>query len=184
MKTVVLLGTRHTIQRGNIQEDSFKFHIKQLCTEHNIKAIAEEIDDFDTYIVQAVSEEIGIPHKIIEPTPDEKKNLEIEEVHIIEDILMTKYSIKDWDEQYEENRPPEAFKEYRKRLEKTYRQRENEWLKRIKKLNTWPLLVICGNDHSQPFYELLILSDIDVIKRHRYKVNNQENLLEDIISQD
>jgi len=38
MKSVVLLGTNHSIQRGEIQKNSFKSYIKQLCTKHNIKA--------------------------------------------------------------------------------------------------------------------------------------------------
>jgi thymidylate synthase len=171
MKNVVLLGTNHSIQRGKIQKNSFKSYIKHLCTEHNIKAIAEEIDNKDTYIAQTISKELKIKYKIIEPTLDEKQVLEIKEEDNIIYELINMYNIKNWDEQYKNNDlPPKALEEYGKRLEKTYRQREDEWLKRIDKLDTWPLLVICGDAHSQPFCKLLNSSNIDVIKKYKYKV--------------
>jgi len=170
LKKAVLIGTRHSIQRGTKKNDNFKDFIKELCTKYKIKAIAEEIDNENKYIAQNVSTEFGIKYKIIEPTPEEKKKLQIEEEYHIIYELSNRYDIEDWDKQYTNDAlPPKVLEEYKERLKKTYKQREKVWMKKILQLNTWPLLIICGSDHSQSFCELLTSLSIDVIKKDEYK---------------
>ena len=50
MKKVILVGTSHTIQRGNSKAQEFESYIKELCSSYNVNAIAEEIDNKDNYI--------------------------------------------------------------------------------------------------------------------------------------
>jgi len=45
MKVVVVLGTNHAIQRGEKRKDDFNSFLNSLCVKHNIKVIAEEIND-------------------------------------------------------------------------------------------------------------------------------------------
>jgi len=170
MKSVVLLGTMHSIQKGEMQEDGFKSYIKRLCNKYNIKAIAEEINNDAIYIAQTASEELKIKYKIIEPTPEEKVKLNIEKEHHIMNELINRYEIEDWDKEYKNSDlSNNALEEYDERVKVTYRQRENEWLKRINVLDSWPLLVICGDDHSQPFSELLVSSGMNVIIKVKYE---------------
>ena len=165
MKKAVLLGTSHTIQRGNNQKGSFESYIGQLCDIHNINAIAEEIDDQCRSIAAGVSDRLNIMYKIIEPTLVESEKLGIEKEHHIRSGLMNINEIVNWpDEVSANNLPSDVYEEYTDRIQATYRKRESEWLKRINELNSWPVLIICGADHYQPFYQLLISSSIDVIK--------------------
>lgn len=165
MKEAVLLGTCHTIQRGNDQKDCFKAYIEYLCETHKIEAIAEEIDDKNISIANKIANEFNITHRIIEPTEEENKSLKIELEHEIFFQLMNLHGIDSFPEKpYYKNMPPEVYKEYNTRLENTYREREAEWLKRIEELDTWPVLIICGTIHYQPFYELLVSKGISVTK--------------------
>lgn len=164
MKKAVLLGTSHPIQRGVSKKDSFQKYIEQLCSTHCINAVAEEIDIKST-VASGVSDKIDITHIIIEPTPEESKKLGIEEVHRIVYELMNKYEIENWPiEPSTYNLPLLVYEEYTSRIQATYRQRESEWLRRIEELNTWPILIICGANHFQPFFKLLSSSGIDVTK--------------------
>ena len=43
MKKIVLLGTSHSIQRGENSPNQFRDLLVQLCTRDNVKVIAEEI---------------------------------------------------------------------------------------------------------------------------------------------
>lgn len=131
----------------------------ELCSTYDIKAIAEEIDNTCVSIAKNISDEISITYKIIEPTPTEIQELDIEESHRIIWELLNRFDLENW-----EDRPVEATAEYNTRIENTYRQREAEWLKRINTLNIWTVLIICGADHYEPFYELLVSSGIEVIK--------------------
>lgn len=165
MKKAVLLGTSHTIQRGDDQKDSFQSHIEHLCKTHKVEAIAEEIDDKTISIANTTANEFDITHKIIEPNEEETKSLNIELEHEIFYQLMTKYEIDPYPKRpYDKNMAPDVYEEYKTRLEKTYREREAEWLKRINELDTWPVLIICGAYHYQPFYDLLVSKGIHVIK--------------------
>lgn len=162
MKRAVLLGTSHNIQRGNHQKDNFHSYIERVCKVNEIQAIAEEIDTINS-IASDVSSKLEIKYKIIEPTPNELDGLGIEQIHRIKYQLMSLYEIDNWPTEPSIDLPIEVYKEWNDRVQLTYRQREAVWLKRIRDLNTWPVLIICGADHFRPFYELLISSDIVVI---------------------
>jgi hypothetical protein len=136
-----------------------------LCKTHKVDAIAEEIDDKTISIANTIADRFDITHKIIEPNEEEIKSLNIELEHEIFYQLMTKYEIEPYPERpYDKNMPSDVYKEYKTRLEKTYREREEEWFKRINELDTWPVLIICGASHYQPFYDLLVSKDIHVVK--------------------
>ena len=158
MGKAILLGTSHTIQRGNEQKDSFHSYIEELCKINDVKAIAEEIDDECTSIAAEISTKLNIMYKIIEPTEDEREELGIEDRAIIDCEFVFKYKVNI------DSLSPEAHEEYNKRIQNVYRERESEWFKRICELDTWPVLIICGSKHCQPFFELLSKEGIDTVK--------------------
>ena len=158
MKKAILLGTSHPIQRGKLKKDSFYSHLHELCKTYNIKAIAEEIDDECTYIAEDVSTRLNIKYQIIEPNEEERIELGIEDRAIIDYEFEFKYKV-DIDKL-----PPKVHEEHDKRTQDVYRKRESEWLKRVLKLDTWPVLIICGADHYQPFFELLSKEGIETVK--------------------
>jgi hypothetical protein len=61
------------------------------------------------------------------------------------------------------NLPTKAYEAYNKRIQTVYRQRESEWLRRIYELDTWPILIICGANHCQPFFKLLSNEGINTV---------------------
>jgi len=160
MKKAVLIGTSHSIQRN---DRAFGSYIEELCNEHNICAIAEEIDNKSKSIAAILSDKLGIKYAIVEPTPDERRNLHIERENDIVYELTMKYSTENLStEPSSQNWPSEPYDDYANRVQTTYRQREGEWIKRIENLNIWPVLIICGKDHLEDFSKLFISSGIDL----------------------
>ena len=165
MKKVLLLGTEHPIQRGKKKKDIFKFYLKELCITHEVKAIAEEIDDNDRYIAENLSSDLNIKYKIIEPTRGERSDLGIEDRNDVICELMERNKITKWpDKSSADKQSLEIHKECDVRMQIAYRQREFEWLKRINELDTWPVLIICGAEHYEFFDDLLVSSGIVVVK--------------------
>lgn len=169
MKKVVLLGTNHKIQRGNDQKDKFQSYLERLVSIYDISVIGEEIND-DNHVfsvAKSVSESLCIAYIIIEPKPSELGGLKIEQVHEIMYEFMMMYDLES-ESPSMENLSPKVYKEYTSRIQGTYRAREAEWLNRLQELNTWPVLVICGADHYQPFCDLLSSKGIHVVKENSY----------------
>ena len=158
MKKAVILGTNHDIQEGEYLQDGFKSYLSCLIQQYGIKAVAEEIrDDLEFIVAKNVCEELVIKHKIIDPNPDEYESLGITHLHQIKYEITTKYEIHDLDDH------PEALTEFsHRKREEHHSIRENEWLKRILELNTWPILVIVGSAHFSHFSSLLLQNDICV----------------------
>ena len=129
-----------------------------MCIKYNIKAIAEEIDDESTYIAEDISTKLNIKYQIIEPNEEERIALGIEDRAYIDYQFEFKYKV-DIDKL-----PPNAQEEYYKKTQGVYRKRESEWLKRILTLDTWAVLIICGANHYQPFFELLSKEGIETVK--------------------
>jgi len=161
MKIAVVVGTSHYIQIGKNQKDDFKSYLIDLCQQHNIKTIAEEINDDASFVVaKDVCHCLGIDHKIIDPNPTEYNELGVTHYHTIEYEVMNKYYLNS-KPSTENDTPPEALSEFQSRIRNEHcRPREIEWLKRIQDYGHWPVLVICGSDHFEPFCALLSDNDI------------------------
>ncbi|MFA6742337.1 MAG: hypothetical protein WCR78_12710 [Arcobacteraceae bacterium] len=166
-KKIILVGTSHTIQ-NNLNNFNFRNYIKKLAIKNRVKIIAEEMKTKDDTVGKIISIKLKIKHLIIEPTDDEKIKLNIKKVGYIQWCFMSKYemeylNIKDLDDS--------KLNEYKREVEKTYRQREKEWFRRIKKVDKYPILIICGACHVKPFYKLLKSKSLFVnIKNKRWGV--------------
>lgn len=161
MKSVVLIGTNHEIQRGTKLKKYFEEYILCLVKKHDINGVAEEINEDAEFIVaKKVCENLSIIHKIIEPHPSEYDELGIEHIHKI-DYYFSNLDLVSLPPN-KTNSSSQVSEEYEYRVQETYRRRENEWLKRILNLNVWPVLIICGSSHFKPFSELLLQNDIKI----------------------
>ena len=163
MKVAVVVGTSHGIQRGENRKDDFKSLLNDLCEKHNIKVIAEEInDDADFVVAKNVCQDLSIDHLMIDPNPTEYEQLGINKYHIIEYEVMTTYDL-DFKPSNDNGTPSDVLSEFESRIRNEHcRPREAEWLKRIQEHDNWPVMVICGSNHFEPFCNLLSDNDINV----------------------
>jgi hypothetical protein len=162
MNQVVLLGTKHTFQRGNSQFYAF---IEKLVDEYKIACIAEEIDKPKPSSASKLSKTKTrtITHIVIEPTPDELRKLNMPNLEKEASDLMFKHNFSWPANATEEQLPLGVWGKFEEIRERTHRLRENEWWRRIQLKNTWPCLVICGSSHYHPFKEKLIKQGVQVI---------------------
>jgi hypothetical protein len=163
MKVAVVLGTNHGIQRGENRKDDFNYFLNDLCVKHNIRVIAEEInDDAELVVAKNVCQDLSIDHLIIDPNPTEYKELGIEEYHSIVNDVMNKYDLN-VKPSNDSCKAPEALSEFEFRIRNEHHHpRETEWLNRIQQHDNWPVLVICGSNHFDSFCNLLSENDIRV----------------------
>jgi hypothetical protein len=168
MKEVILLGTSHSIQRGEKSPDQFQELIKHVYAESRFVCIAEEIENGNIYIAERFCNLNNLIYLCIEPDPQERIDLDIPSANQIAfqviDEFDEKYpEIGMWPENpSEESLPSEVWKKYSKLTESSYRAREAEWLKRLVSFNLWPVLCICGANHFKHFSELLCANGIQV----------------------
>lgn len=170
MKTVILLGTKHSIQRDDIDENKFESLIKELIKEFDIKAIGEEIDTSCNSVANKIADIEKIKYIITEPTPKEKKELEIEEPDKIDYFIKEKYELMKYPSQLIKNNEsfnPAIRKEYVEEVHKIYRLREKEWKRRVEELDIYPILLICGSCHFKEFSQLLKESGFEVVEKDK-----------------
>ncbi len=159
-KIVIIVGTNHEFQwsdkcRSDDEIDKFRNYLSFLVKKHNIHAIAEEMNkealnkngQVESIPFQ-VAQSFNIDHQYSDPTTDEQSELGIMNEGTIE--FYGKYR-NNW-----------SREEIQDRIEKEYRKREAVWLTRIKLLNKWPLLFVCGSEHVTPFCNKLCKSDFIV----------------------
>ncbi|CAN7279504.1 hypothetical protein LJR038_003257 [Acidovorax sp. LjRoot38] len=154
-KSVLLLGTTHSVQMGSRQAtaediEAFRAGVLKLCEAHGIQAIGEEMSldalkhwSCSETIAKGISSDRGLPHRYCDPEHEERKILGAihEELHP---------GVREfWD-------MPPLTPEQAEAIERTaFDRREEEWIRRILDLNVWPLLYICGSNHVTSFTEKL-----------------------------
>ena len=158
MLTVILIGTDHKFQkpldgphRAGIE--GFRNTIRKICGQHKLGAVAEEMslaalrqDNLQASVAKQVCIELKeLPHNYSDPAGKERNDLGIRGRN---EIILDGYT----DEQVNAV------------IEESNRIREREWLRRIQKLNKWPLLFICGASHFTHFAKLLQETEINVIE--------------------
>lgn len=170
MNTVALLGTAHSIQRGETKPNEFKAKLIKECEENDIKAIAEEINEGEETIALMLAKERHLKHLYADPGENERMNRGIPIDRDIELDLIRKYDdqfpdIRIWPtEPSRDNLPTIVYEKLFQRNEKANRMREEIWLEKIKTFDMWPLLFICGATHFEEFSKLLIHSGLNVIE--------------------
>ena len=153
MKRIILLGTNHSIQRGEIRNPEFGYYIENIISNYKPQTIAEEIDKIS--VAAKIASSGGVKYSIIEPTIEERKALRILSISEIEFSIFM---------EFDDQMSVEAQAELTKRKESVYRAREQEWLNRLTSINDWPVLVICGANHFDPFCKLLQKNGHEVVR--------------------
>ena len=150
---VILVGTNHKYQwadRCLPNEEIIKFYdfLAFLAKKHKVNAIVEEmsiealrnndqIESVPFHVAHALN---NIPHQYSDPEIEEQSKLDIMNEGAIE-----LYGVRNgWSRQ-----------EIESRIEIQYRKREAVWLSKIKSLDKWPLLFICGSEHIFSFRDQL-----------------------------
>ncbi len=171
MNTIALLGTTHSIQRGDNEPTTFRSALMEECEKYKIMAIAEEIDNGLDTVASVLAADRNIEYLYADPDQKERAKR-----GILSDCrfdIVCEYGdrypqIKCWpSEPSVENLPAEVWREYDRRTNESYRMREQIWLEKIISFNKWPLLFICGADHFQEFVKLLRASGHHVIESHK-----------------
>ena len=138
LKTVWLIGTDHQYQLPhNKGSDEFRKLVAATCTSHDIKAIGEEmsLDGFkNTSSKQSVCKQVADSFRI--------RHCYCDPGHEERDKLGIPYTGKS---------DPYADA-IRRRC----------WFEHILNLDSWPVLFVCGADHTKSFTALLCKNDIDV----------------------
>ena len=165
MNKVIVLGTNHSVQRGEVRKNDFHSFLSSLCQKENIKSIAEEINGNAKMIVaKNVCNQLSINHLIIEPNLSDYQKLGIKPYNRIQHEVMCIYHL-DEAPSADNKSPVEALIEFESRVVSEHNlPREKEWLNRILKNDLWPVLIICGANHFESFCSLLSDSDIKVTK--------------------
>jgi hypothetical protein len=172
MRTVVLLGTEHSVQRGKIAPESFELLLIEQCKTNQVNAIAEEIIEGESTIALNIAKDFNYKYLYADPGSEERKKKGIP-VDIEMDVInkyREKYpEIAIWPSvPNEETLPREVWEEYHGRVEASYRAREYIWLEKIQEFNQWPLFFICGADHFGEFSKLMRANEIQVIESHKH----------------
>lgn len=155
VKTVLLVGTRHDYQRpGSQGSEEFHALVAATCQEQDIKGIAEEmsLDALSLYgakqsVCKQVADSFRIPHCYCDPSIEEQKKLGIDQPGKIG--LSGFSAIRGPHEVDPEERASSAI-------------RERCWLEHMLKLDSWPVLFVCGAHHTESFRVLLQANDIIV----------------------
>jgi hypothetical protein len=172
MKKVILLGTEHPVQLGEVLPEKFASLLIDVCETNNVKAIAEEINEGDNTVALMVSEYLQLKHLYADPDSATRRERGIPAdipLDLINEYGNTYPDINVWPrEPSEDNLSKVVWEEYYRRTENSYRIREQIWLENIIGFNTWPLLFVCGTDHFEEFSKLMRVSEIEVIESHKH----------------
>ncbi len=154
MKTVVLFGTSHTYQIPGDAESQFQAAIEKVCSNQNIRSIAEEFSaeeltnrNVDASISEQLAKRIGIPHRYCDLNNKERLARGVQH----ENIIRSDGWMKNWDEDRIDHE-----------VRASHLIREKCWLEQILAMDCWPTLFICGANHVRPFKELLHAHGITV----------------------
>ena len=157
-KIFLLVATKHEYQCPSLKgSEKFRQLVIATCKDQDIKAIGEEMsrDALDLLstketkesVCKQVAEKLDIQHRYCDPSIEKQISLGIKNPRKVTDA---EYSID-----------PDIYKRdpY---VKFTFRIREGEWLKCLLELDTWPVLFVCGPNHTKSFPELLRDNRIDV----------------------
>ncbi len=169
MKNVVLVGTAHTYQLPLIGKhtagiEKFRDTIRTLCSAHKVGAIAEEMDKTVLEekgvlesVAQQVCSDLGLRHQFSDPSLKERKELGIR----TDEEIRHEGWLNGWSQATIDSMVLSYGTQSSDRV------REQEWLRRIKALDIWPLLFICGANHFVPLRKLLHEAGMTVTEAHQ-----------------
>lgn len=170
MNTVVLLGTAHSIQRGDNAPTLFRSVLRGECEKYDVKAIAEEIDNDRHTVAAALATSLHVGYLCADPDLNERAERGIQSdcrLDVVREYGKRYPEIRMWPKLPSENTlPDEVWREYDRRTNESHGMREQVWLEKIIEYDRWPLLFICGANHFRGFSNLLRDRGLHVIESH------------------
>ena len=159
-RTALVLGTDHGFQRRDpkfteSQHKRFVAFVTATVKANGVLALAEENspeafadDKIAESTVETVARELGLKHRHCDPGRKTRAALEIRQENDIRASFMFE-------------KVSEAV--IQQRIEESMRTRERHWLGQLLDFNMWPVLFICGADHSLAFLNLLRANNVDTV---------------------
>ncbi len=160
IKLVVLIGTSHEYQGwhgGNELNPSahLKTLLLRLCAQYRTAAIAEEMtvealgeNGVLKSVAQVVADELGIAHQFSDPPQSMRQKLGVRQENAIRAFG------------FFQNRTEAQIQSD---LRESHAVREQYWLGQLRSLDLWPVVFICGAEHTEPFARLLRAEGLEVI---------------------
>lgn len=158
LRTVFLIGTSHEHQRLRLgANDPGSEQLRALLTvtarQYHVRAIAEEmsiegLSDHGAHdsVGRQVADALRLPHRYCDPSREERKALGVVEE---DDIHMSAFMAGRDAQQVEAA------------IRASHAIREERWLQHVFALDTWPVLFICGANHTEAFRDRLEKNSID-----------------------
>jgi hypothetical protein len=159
-RTVLILGIDHGFQRrdpqfDDAQQEQFTIFVTDIVNANGVVALAEEYsaealvsDKITETTVQTIARKLGVNHRHCDPDRKTREALNIRQ----ENDIRASFMFEDVNEA--------AIQQC---VEESMRSRERYWLAQLLEFNMWPVLFICGPNHSLPFLNLLRGNAIDSI---------------------
>jgi hypothetical protein len=156
MNEAYIIGTSHPYQISDggsrTDADAYLELLEAACSEHEIRAIAEEMSTEGLRggksIGEILCQRCGLQYRACDPDSTERERLGI----LNEGLVKFRAHQEGWDEA----RLNDA-------IQSEYRKREAHWLQQLQDLDEWPVLFICGANHVVSFQQHLSQNDIAVM---------------------
>ena len=157
---MLIVGTDHRFQtRGpdftEPQHRRFAAYVWDVVKANGVAALAEENNhqvlveaDVSESTVQTIARELGLKHRFCDPDMQTRIKLGIRQENQIRISVFPKQL---------------AEAEVQQQLDESMRARERYWLSELVEFNVWPVLFVCGADHSSPFLNLLRRNNFDAV---------------------
>lgn len=163
--TLFVLGTSHPIQCGTdgigpTTVSAFEGELRRVCEDFGIRRIAEEMNQIGLKrygvtrtVGQRIAEDNGTEHHCIDLDPQDREPLSLDD-GVMLGIAMGQYGV-------DAGRFRDAFSVLWSDV------RERAWIGRLLASNQWPVLFICGSNHSGSIERLWRSLGLPVTVVHR-----------------
>ncbi len=129
-------------------------YLSALCSQNQIVAIGEEISidglaqwESEESIPMYVAKKLNLPHCSCDPSVTDRRNLNME----LNNFFIPEAELNG-----------RTGEEIDLLIQVEYAKRERFWLEKLQAFNKWPLLFICGANHTASFATLLKSHGIEV----------------------
>jgi hypothetical protein len=156
-RAVFLIGTSHEYQRpDNPNAARFRDYLTAAVERNGVKAIAEEMSveglrGRRTSTCRQVAVALCVDHRYCDPSKVERKDhgmlIHDEPEDPNDEFIAVRVSVGNPED---DEQPASAVDRCRSRC-----RRRSWWLHSVLDLNVWPVLFVCGRDHTDAFRRLL-----------------------------
>lgn len=160
MQLAYIIGTSHEFQLASTSRPvaahlAFESYIREVCEANNIRAICEEMNrealrnnGREHSTLRTLASCLNLPHRYCEASENEQ---ELAGLYVERSEALIR-ACGNWSDE-----------KITSEIAKEHRWRESYWIKKIQSLDVWPVLFICGSDHSRALASALRSQGIKAI---------------------